>query len=419
MLYFSYNIFLIFLYPFLVFLSIFIKRLKYNFQIRREKIEFKNNQNKIVYWFHASSVGEYESIRPLAHAIKQKKSQSLIVFSVFSDSAYTQRKNDILHDFFFVLPIDFSWKMKKLIKQINPKIIFYSRYDVWPNMVKIAASMNITQYLISAVLPAKSARGKGLTGQLYANIYKYLNNIFSVHKEHTKRFKNLSLNAKTAGDIRFDSIKMKLKNPPSNFINEGKKIKLLFNHKKAILIGGSTYSKSEDFLIETIKNNIDMGLILVPHHINKNHITKIIHTTTKNNLNFILYSNLKNRKVNDNIDILIVDKLGLLQYLYSLANFAYVGGGWKGSVHSVIESSYFGLPLITGPYINNSQEAIDLKKRGCLYVMKSPSYKEISSFYNYSVKNKNKYIKIKDNIKKYFNSNLNSVDYIIKNISLG
>ena len=43
-----------------------------------------------------------------------------------------------------------------------------------------------------------------------------------------------------------------------------------------------------------------------------------------------------------------VDKMGILLHLYAIADYSYVGGGWQGKVHSVIEPAFFKIPILTG-----------------------------------------------------------------------
>jgi len=62
-------------------------------------------------------------------------------------------------------------------------------------------------------------------------------------------------------------------------------------------------------------------------------------------------------------DIIIFDKMGFLYQLYKIASIAYVGGGFHGSIHSVMEPAVFGIPIIFGPSYRNSYEAIQLVER--------------------------------------------------------
>ena len=57
-------------------------------------------------------------------------------------------------------------------------------------------------------------------------------------------------------------------------------------------------------------------------------------------------------------DLILLDKVGYLADFYRLADGAFVGGSFKAKVHSVMEPLCCAIPIITGPYIYNSPEAM-------------------------------------------------------------
>ena len=57
------------------------------------------------------------------------------------------------------------------------------------------------------------------------------------------------------------------------------------------------------------------------------------------------------------MDVLIVDRMGLLAKLYGVADVAFVGGSFRGSVHNVMEPAAMAKPVIFGPTIQNAYEA--------------------------------------------------------------
>ncbi|EMO28195.1 hypothetical protein LEP1GSC170_5583 [Leptospira interrogans serovar Bataviae str. HAI135] len=66
---------------------------------------------------------------------------------------------------------------------------------------------------------------------------------------------------------------------------------------------------------------------------------------------------------------IVFDVLGVLAFAYQAADFAYVGGALHNRIHNVLEPATFGLPLITGPKISNSPEAMILEKSGGLFIV--------------------------------------------------
>ena len=72
------------------------------------------------------------------------------------------------------------------------------------------------------------------------------------------------------------------------------------------------------------------------------------------------------------VRVVVVDEMGWLAGLYSLANVAVVGGGWGVGIHNTLEPVAHGKPVITGPRIERFQEALQLKQLGALLVAREP-----------------------------------------------
>ena len=55
--------------------------------------------------------------------------------------------------------------------------------------------------------------------------------------------------------------------------------------------------------------------------------------------------------------ILILDTIGELSYLYQLADLVFVGGSlFPTGGHNIIEAAYFGKPILFGPHMDNFKE---------------------------------------------------------------
>jgi hypothetical protein len=65
---------------------------------------------------------------------------------------------------------------------------------------------------------------------------------------------------------------------------------------------------------------------------------------------------------------LIVDKVGFLAELYVKASVVLVGCSYDSRVHSVWEPAAYAKPMLTGPHIRNSAEALALEHCGLLRV---------------------------------------------------
>ena len=60
------------------------------------------------------------------------------------------------------------------------------------------------------------------------------------------------------------------------------------------------------------------------------------------------------------IDILIVDSVGILSSLYQYGTVAYIGGGFGAGIHNILEAATFSLPVLFGPNYKKFREACEL-----------------------------------------------------------
>ena len=107
--------------------------------------------NSPTIWMHCASLGEFEQGRPVLEACKQAYPTYPIVVSFFSPSGYEVRKNDPLADAVFYLPIDTPQHAKRLIKAINPAVVFWVKYDYWFHYLNTLQQQHIPVFLVSGI----------------------------------------------------------------------------------------------------------------------------------------------------------------------------------------------------------------------------------------------------------------------------
>lgn len=124
--------------------------------MKAEKNVFSTLKSKLqkhekTIWFHAASLGEYEQGLPVIEKIKEKFPNHKIVLTFFSPSGYEVRKNNTIADVTIYLPLDTKRNAKKLISIINPEMVFFIKYEYWPNYLNELKNRQIKTYLISGI----------------------------------------------------------------------------------------------------------------------------------------------------------------------------------------------------------------------------------------------------------------------------
>ncbi len=105
-------------------------------------------------------------------------------------------------------------------------------------------------------------------------------------------------------------------------------------------------------------------LILVPHEPTPERIAEIRAKLDEWGLTHVCFSALKTMTHLSHVNAIVVDTVGHLAKLYRLADIAFVGGSFHGSVHNVMEPAAMAKPVLFGPTIHNAYEASLLLERG-------------------------------------------------------
>ena len=376
---------MLFIYNLIVDLADFILKIValFNNKIRLfvdgRKPVFKILSNKIkaydkTIWFHAASLGEYEQGLPVMERMKSRFPNHLIVLTFFSPSGYEVRKNNTIADVTVYLPLDTQSNVNQFLKLVRPDMVFFIKYEYWPNYLNALQNKEIPTYLISGIF-----REKQVFFKWYGSFYKKALDAFEHFFVQNSSSKELLLklgktNVTVSGDTRFDRVTEILKqNNELDFIEE-------FKNNSLTVVVGSSWPKDESLLVNYINTANNVKFIIAPHNINKDQIANLQNQISKKT---VLFSSLNLKDVGASkladYDVFIIDTIGILTKIYSYANLVYVGGGFGNpGVHNILEPATFGVPIVIGPNYNHFAEATALvKMEGCISITNQEELNEV------------------------------------------
>jgi 3-deoxy-D-manno-octulosonic-acid transferase len=329
-------------------MKLFVDGRKVVFPVLEQKIK---PINKTI-WFHAASLGEYEQGLPVIEKIKEQFPSHKIVVTFFSPSGYEVRKNNTIADVTVYLPLDTKKNAQQFLQLVHPDLVFFIKYEYWPNYLFELKKSNTKTYLISGIL-----RQNQLFFKWYGGFYRDALDAFTyffVQNETSKKLLQQlgKTNVAVSGDTRFDRVATILEKDNSlDFISA-------FKDDTLTIVVGSSWPKDEDLIVNFINSNtLNIKFIIAPHNIKEDQIQNLKNSITKKT---VLFSEKEGKQLAD-FDIFIIDTIGILTKIYSYADIAYVGGGFGNpGVHNVLEPATFGVPILIGPNYSHFAEAIAL-----------------------------------------------------------
>ena len=319
------------------------------------------NTNDKTIWFHCASLGEYEQGLPVMQKIKITFPSHKLIVTFFSPSGFEVRKNNTVADVTVYLPLDTKRNAKKFLKSVHPDLVFFIKYEFWPNYLSELKKLHIKTYLVSGIFRKNQIFFKWY-GSFYKNALTAFNCFFVQNDSSKKLLNSIGFqNVIVSGDTRFDRVFSILKQDNTlNYIAE-------FKNNCTTVVIGSSWPADENLLIQFINNTTqNIKFIIAPHNINAEQIKNIEQKITKKTIKF----SEKDGADLSLFQVFIIDIIGLLTKIYSYADIAYVGGGFgKPGVHNILEPATFGIPIIIGPNYSHFAEATALvHQKGCIAI---------------------------------------------------
>ncbi|WP_421813701.1 3-deoxy-D-manno-octulosonic acid transferase [Flagellimonas sp.] len=383
-------------------IKLFVQGRKQTFSILEERLR---SADKTI-WMHVASLGEFEQGLPILERLRTEYPEHRLVLSFFSPSGYEVKKNTSVADVVIYLPMDSNYKAKRFLELVNPELAIFVKYEVWPNYLHHLQKRNIPTLLISAIFSERQIYFKPFGGFMRKSLRKF--DHYFVQDENSKKLlESIEIkNSTISGDTRLDRVSEILKqNNQLDFMDR-------FKNNQLCLVAGSTWPEDEQILINYINNTSKkVKVVIAPHEIKPAHIAKITSALNKKTL---CYSDLGNQNLKE-IEVLIIDTIGLLTKIYSYANIAYVGGGFATGLHNTMEPAVFGIPIIIGPQFLGFKEVEDLiKEGGIMPISNQDSFNNLmGDLLNNPISIRN----IGDINANYINSNRGAADLIMKHIS--
>lgn len=301
-------------------------------------------------WIHASS-GEIEYARAVIREIRLRWPSIPILVTYFSPSAKNLLKKIPEVNLTIPLPWDLRRPTQKFLQAYRPLCGLFARSDVWPELAFQARKQNIPLLLFAATLSAKSRRKKGLAKSLNLWAFQHLEKIHCVTTEDELELKDMGVTrpVEVRGDTRFDQSIFRVDHPQP--------IHLKFKRdQRKVLVIGSSWAEDDRVLKQSLQSWFQLGhrAIWVPHEVSPVKIKHLQQELEQQKWSVDVFSHSQAWES----QILLVDQVGFLAEFYLWGDIAFVGGSFRGKVHSVMEPLSAGLPVIIGPFFHNNREAM-------------------------------------------------------------
>lgn len=304
------------------------------------------NANQKAIWFHAASLGEVKQIEAVAGVLKAEHGYHILITTFTHAGAKWVRQN-LPYATHKYAPIDIGIVVQKYMRAFKPCLLVLVEGDIWPNMINATKNSGTSIALVNA----RSSRSRSRFSKLYGEVTKKIDLITVPSLAVAEEF--LTLGAERAKVHVVDSLKSSKMNVDHGLTRGFTDI----TGDRKIWAVASSHRSDEDLIYQVLEQSKSSCLtIWAPRHLSR--VSAIEKQLEKMALKWAKRSNIADAA--SDIDVLILDSLGELGSVFDVADAVYLGGGQANEGgHNPFEPAMFGVPIISGPNIENHREAFN------------------------------------------------------------
>ncbi len=304
---------------------------------------------------HAPSVGEGLQARPVIELLRATHPELQIAYTHFSPSA-ERFAASLGADFTDYLPFDTPGDARAALAALRPRALVFSKLDVWPVLAREAAARAVRLGLTSATLAESSSRRGGIAASLLRDAYTLLDAVGAIDESDAERLIGLGVRRSAitvTGDTRYDQVWERALR-----VDRAGELLAPLASERPTLVAGSSWPSDEAELLPAWVRLRDavpgVRMVIAPHEPTGEHLEPIERWAAENGIALARLGTAAARAA----EVVLVDRVGVLGDLYSLADAAYVGGGFHSAgLHSVLEPAAFGAPVAFGARFEASRDA--------------------------------------------------------------
>lgn len=310
-------------------------------------------------WFHGASVGESQTVLPVIDALlAQDPELSVLITTGTRTSARLLAESLPPRAFHQYAPLDNPHWIRRFLAHWQPDCAIWIESELWPNMINLAAKQGVRLGLINARLSARSARRWRLVGRsFFASLLGRFDLILAQDEASARRFER-DLGVTVEGTANLKQIFERPSPVPAEALAKIEALRS-FPHR---WLAASTHPGEEALVYASAKQlrQSFAGLltVLAPRHPER--VPELAAQARAEGLAVTLLSEWI-PDTDAAPELLIVDRLGLLQSLYGAVPIAFLGGSMNLGLggHNVFEALRGPTSLLFGPDMSNTRAVAD------------------------------------------------------------
>ena len=318
-----------------------------------------------VIWLHAVSVGEVLAVSRLVAELDRDLPGCRVVVSTTTRTGQALARERFGAGRVFYCPLDLPWAVGAYLRAVRPAVLVLAETEFWPNLLAGCARRGIPVAVVNARISDRSwPRYRALAG-LWRPFLSRLTAVLAQTEVDAERLRALGCaGAVVGGNLKFD-VRAAVEAEATRRLRE-------LGAGRRFVVAGSTLDGEEQMLLaawpELLASEPGLAMVLAPRHPER--FAAVAGLMERSGVRWRRRSELGTEAVAPG-EIVLLDTIGELASVYSLAAVAFVGGSLVAAGgHNPLEPAQFGVPVVMGGSYENFRVIVeDLLEHGGLRVV--------------------------------------------------
>ncbi len=310
-----------------------------------------------VLWVHAVSVGEVAAATHLVHRLSHELPDHRIVVSTTTPTGQQVARERFGSSRVFFYPLDFASAVRAYLDALQPRMLILLESELWPRMLSECQQRAIPVVVVNARVSDRSWPRYLRLRRLWIPLLQTLALLLAQSEEDARRWRAIGgsqCRVSVSGNLKYDAP-----------LPSGSPAALLLRDHLVsgarVFVCGSTHSGEETQLLRCwamLAPGPPRCMILAPRHPER--CDAVAAEIESSGVPFVRLSRwMSAPHTLPANSVVLVDSVGELASLYSLAHLAFVGGSLvSAGGHNPLEPAQLGVPVLMGPHFQNFREIV-------------------------------------------------------------
>ncbi len=315
-----------------------------------------------IIWLHAVSVGEVLAASRLIGELERDFPGHHLVISTTTRTGQELARERFGPNRVFYCPLDLPWAVRATLNAVQPRLLILAETEFWPNLLSGCFRRAIPVAVVNARISDRSWPRYRRLRWLWRPFLKRLSRVLAQSATDAERLRTIGCKPErisVAGNLKFD-VRAVVEAEAT------RQLRVLAAGLR-LVVAGSTLEGEEAALVEAwprlLEDDPQLALVLAPRHPER--FTTVAALLDRSGIRWVRRMDWGSQPAGALSplrpgEIVLLDTIGELASVYSLAAVAFVGGSLiPAGGHNPLEPAQFGVPIVMGPHYANFRAITD------------------------------------------------------------